>query len=99
MVAFGAGVTIFQSRSSQEATQGLQTNSDALVRPHSPIFGNPAAKVTIVQFFDPSCETCRAFYPIVKRMVTASFGQVRLVDANEPDPACTYLRLLGSSAM
>ncbi|MBL8361492.1 MAG: thioredoxin domain-containing protein, partial [Rubrivivax sp.] len=55
------------------------THSDALVRPHSPIFGNPAAKVTIVEFFDPSCETCRAFYPIVKRMVNASFGQVRLV--------------------
>jgi protein-disulfide isomerase len=79
MLAFIAGVALFKSRSNEQATQALQTNSDALVRPHSPVFGNPAAKVTIVEFFDPSCETCRAFYPIVKRIVTASFGQVRLV--------------------
>jgi protein-disulfide isomerase len=79
VVAFAAGVAVFTSRSNQEVKQAVQTNSDALVRPHSPVFGNPAAKVTIVEFFDPSCETCRAFYPIVKRMVNASFGQVRLV--------------------
>ena len=76
---FAAGVAVFTNRSNQEVKQAVQTNSDALVRPHSPVFGNPAAKVTIVEFFDPSCETCRAFYPIVKRMVNASFGQVRLV--------------------
>ncbi|MBX9794128.1 MAG: thioredoxin domain-containing protein [Burkholderiaceae bacterium] len=79
VVAFLAGVVVFTSRSNQEVKQAVQTNSDALVRPHSPIFGNPTAKVTIVEFLDPSCETCRAFYPIVKRMVNASFGQVRLV--------------------
>ena len=79
VVAFVAGAMVFTSRSNQEAQQVAQTNSDALIRPHSPIFGNPAAKVTIVEFFDPSCETCRAFYPIVKRMINASFGQVRLV--------------------
>jgi protein-disulfide isomerase len=79
VLAFVAGAVVFTSRSNQEVKQAVQTNSDALVRPHSPIFGNPAAKVTIVEFFDPSCETCRAFYPIVKRMVNASFGQVRLV--------------------
>ena len=79
VAAFAAGVNVFVSRSNQEVKQAVQTNSDALVRPHSPIFGNPAAKVTIVEFLDPSCETCRAFYPIVKRMVNASFGQVRLV--------------------
>jgi len=79
VTAFAAGVTVFINRSTQEVKQAAQANSDALVRPHSPIFGNPAAKVTIVEFFDPSCETCRAFYPVVKRMVNASFGQVRLV--------------------
>lgn len=78
VLAFVAGIVVFTSRSNQEVKQAAQTNSDALVRPHSPVFGNPAAKVTIVEFFDPSCETCRAFYPIVKRMVNASFGQVRL---------------------
>lgn len=60
------------------------------------MFGNPAAKVTIVEFFDPACETCRAFYPLVKTMVNSSFGQVRLVVRYAPlhqgsDTAVTML--------
>ena len=79
VVAFVAGAAFLRERSTQEVAQAAQTNNDALVRPHSPVFGNPAAKVTIVEFFDPSCEACRAFYPTVKGIVNASFGQVRLV--------------------
>ena len=79
VVAFVGGAVLFKDRSSQQLRQAAQTNSESLVRPHSPVFGNPAAKVTIVEFFDPACETCRAFYPIVKGIVNASFGEVRLV--------------------
>lgn len=79
LVAFIAGAVIYKDHARQEVAQSAQAQGDALVRAHSPVFGNPAAKVTIVEFFDPACETCRAFYPIVKGMVTASFGQVRLV--------------------
>ena len=79
VLAFVAGVVVFTNRSNQEVKQAAQINNEALVRPHSPIFGNSAAKVTIVEFFDPSCETCRVFYPIVKGMVNASFGQVRQI--------------------
>ena len=79
VVAFVAAAFIFKDRSRQEATQALQTHNQALIRAHSPVFGNPTAKVTIVEFFDPSCETCRAFHPLVKRIVNASFGEVRLV--------------------
>src|SRR3546814_6949600 len=46
---------------------------------HSPVFGAASAKVTIVEFFDPSCETCRAFYPGVKDLVNAHDGKVKLV--------------------
>ena len=79
VAAFLGGAVLFKDRSGQALTEAAQRNSEALVRAHSPVFGNPAAKVTIVEFFDPSCETCRAFYPIVKGMVNASFGQLRLV--------------------
>lgn len=78
-VAFAAGVAIFRDSSKREVVQVAQDNSAALVRAHSPVFGNAAARVTIVEFFDPACETCRAFYPIVKGMVLSSFGNVRLV--------------------
>lgn len=78
-VAFIAGIMVFRDRSTALVTQAVQNNNEALVRAHSPVYGNPDAKVTIVEFFDPACETCRIFYPIVKRMVNSSFGQVRLV--------------------
>ena len=79
VVAFIAGTMVFRDRSTVAVTQAVQNNNEALIRAHSPVYGNPEAKVTIVEFFDPACETCRIFYPIVKAMVNSSFGQVRLV--------------------
>jgi protein-disulfide isomerase len=46
---------------------------------HSPILGPQGAPVTIVEFFDPACETCRAFYPIVKSLMAKYPEDVRLV--------------------
>jgi protein-disulfide isomerase len=48
-------------------------------RPHSPTYGPPDARVRIVEFLDPACETCRAFYPLVKDIVDSSGGRVQLV--------------------
>jgi len=84
VVAFIAGAIVFKGRETQQVSQAAQSNSDALVRASSPVFGIPAAKVTIVEFFDPACETCRAFYPLVKTIVNSSFGQVRLVVRHAP---------------
>ena len=50
-----------------------------LVRPYSPTQGPEQAAVTIVEFFDPECESCRAMYPIVKQVMSEFDGQVRLV--------------------
>lgn len=48
-------------------------------RPHSHSLGPADAKVTIVEFLDPECETCRQMYPIVKQLLGEYRGQVRLV--------------------
>ncbi len=53
--------------------------AEALVRSHSPIIGPVDAPVTIVEFFDPACEACRAFYPIVKDIMAREGDNVRLV--------------------
>lgn len=50
-----------------------------LVRAHSPVIGPANAPVTIVEFLDPSCEACRAFYPIVKQIMEAFPEKTRLV--------------------
>ncbi|MHB2166465.1 DsbA family protein [Alsobacter sp. R-9] len=56
-----------------------QSASSTLVRAHSPVIGPAGAPVTIVEFFDPSCEACRAFHPIVKRIMATFPNEVRLV--------------------
>jgi protein-disulfide isomerase len=53
--------------------------AETLVRSHSPTVGPRNAPVTIVEFLDPACETCRAFYPIVKQLLTLYPNEVRLV--------------------
>ena len=61
------------------ATPQPAVDAKLLVRPHSPIIGPRNARVTIVEFFDPSCEACRAFHPIVKDIMSRNPKDVRLV--------------------
>ncbi|MAS06909.1 MAG: disulfide bond formation protein DsbA [Ahrensia sp.] len=53
--------------------------TDTLIRPYSPILGPEDAPVTIVEFFDPACEACRAFYPVVKDIMAQHGDAVRVV--------------------
>jgi len=55
-----------------------------LVRPGLPSLGPSDAKVTIVEFLDPACETCALFYPEIKRMLAANPGRLRLVTRHVP---------------
>ena len=54
-------------------------NAETLVRPDSPTLGAPDARVTIVEFLDPECESCAAFSPVVKKILKDYDGRVRLV--------------------
>ncbi len=63
----------------QTNTAKAVVDSAALERTYSPSFGPADAKVTIVEFFDPACEACRAFYPFVKRIMAEYPEDVRLV--------------------
>lgn len=80
-VAVFALAAYFATRNTAEETviPAVDVPDTVLVRNHSPIIGPVDAPVTIVEFFDPSCETCRAFYPIVKDIMAAYPTQVRLV--------------------
>jgi protein-disulfide isomerase len=74
--AFALGAFLYQPHEQGAATPVSELQ---LERPHSPIIGPREAPVTIVEFFDPSCETCRKFYPHVKEILAAHPGDVRLV--------------------
>lgn len=66
----------------EQATQKAATPEprwNVYVRRHSPVIGPADARVTIVEFFDPSCEACRAFYPVVHEIMRRHPRDVRLV--------------------
>jgi protein-disulfide isomerase len=50
----------------------------ALASEHAPSLGEPTAKVHVVEFLDPACETCAQFYPVVKRLIAENPGRIRL---------------------
>jgi protein-disulfide isomerase len=56
-----------------------KVSQEQLVRPDSLTLGAADAKVTIVEFLDPECESCRAFNPTVKKILKDYEGRVRLV--------------------
>lgn len=79
LIAFLFGMYNYQRRVQSSQEQRVTLQKGLLVRMHSPVFGPTNAPVTIVEFFDPACETCRAFYPVVKDLLRKYPNDVRLV--------------------
>ena len=77
-LAFYFGVDAYRDRTQAEEDTRIAVEGSRLVRMHTPIIGPQNAPVTIVEFFDPACETCRAFYPIVKQIMAQHPDKVRL---------------------
>ena len=77
-VAFYFGMDAYRDRTQAEQDTRVAVEASRLVRMHTPIIGPQNAPVTIVEFFDPACETCRAFYPIVKQIMAQHPDKVRL---------------------
>jgi protein-disulfide isomerase len=76
---FYLGMNAYQKRVQNAQDVQVIAEQARLVRMHSPVFGPQGAPVTIVEFFDPACETCRAFFPIVKELMARYPNEVRLV--------------------
>lgn len=79
LLVFIVGTLLYTARKEDQAAQRADANRAALVRMHSPSLGKADAPVVIVEFLDPACETCRAFYPLVKQMLAANPDRIRLV--------------------
>ena len=76
--AFGGATMYVKNMRAQQAEETAAKNREALVRFHSPTMGDPNAPVHIVEFLDPACETCAAFYPFVKEIMAKNPGKIRL---------------------
>lgn len=75
---FAAAVQMYRSQQAQQAAQRAAQNMQLLARSHAPSLGPVGARVHIVEFLDPACETCAAFYPLVKKMMAANPADIRL---------------------
>ncbi|MBI2277886.1 MAG: thioredoxin domain-containing protein [Dechloromonas sp.] len=79
LLVFTGGAFYYSAQQEKQASQVAEANRAALIRMHSPTLGKAEAPVVIVEFLDPACETCRAFYPRVKQLLAANPDKIRLV--------------------
>jgi protein-disulfide isomerase len=83
LLLIGAGFAllalVYNTQQGDQTSQQVAQNRDALIRPHSVRAGNPQAKVTLVEFMDPACETCGRFHPLVKQLLDRHGGKMNLV--------------------
>jgi protein-disulfide isomerase len=87
IVALIATVAIFQteqtSQNGNTSVASLSDNRDnnlnIVERANAPTKGPHDAKVTIVEFFDPACETCQVFYPLVNNLIKQYPGKVKVM--------------------
>jgi protein-disulfide isomerase len=69
LLAFIAATSLFQTQQETKGNELADNNVNAVSRMGSPSKGAADAKVTIVEFFDPACETCAQFYPLVNDII------------------------------
>ena len=78
VLALVAATFFYDSDNTESLQAEAAARQAALASQHSPTLGDPGAKVHIVEFLDPACETCALFYPMVKQWMAEVPGEIRL---------------------
>ncbi|MGB5721366.1 MAG: thioredoxin domain-containing protein [Woeseiaceae bacterium] len=78
VLGFVAAAFLFGRDNTESLHVEATARQAALASQHSPTLGDPGAKVHIVEFLDPACETCALFYPMVKQWLAQAPGEIRL---------------------
>jgi protein-disulfide isomerase len=79
ILLFVLGGYLYKNQQAKKFGFMAQANASTFVRKHSQTLGSDDAKVYLVEFSDPACETCSAFHPFVKEMMAANPGKIKLV--------------------
>ncbi|MBI5481682.1 MAG: thioredoxin domain-containing protein [Deltaproteobacteria bacterium] len=97
---FMGGAQLYRRQQSARLDFLAQSDFATFVRPHSQTLGAANAKVYLIEFTDPACETCAAFAPIVKRLLAAHPDRLKLVVRYAPlhPGSDTVVRLLHAAA-
>lgn len=99
LVGFAVATQAYKSGEQEKAAAPVAADpgrAAALERADAVRIGNPDAKVVVVEFFDPACETCAKVSTTVKSLATDSGGKVQIVQRYAPlhpgsDQVCAML--------
>lgn len=78
-IVFMVGRKLYKSQETERLSFMAKEDFSTFVRDYSPRLGRDTAKVYVVEFLDPECESCREFYPSVKMLLEEFEGQIQLV--------------------
>jgi protein-disulfide isomerase len=96
VLAFFAASSLYKGRRAEKYGFLAEQSASLFVREHSPTYGSDEARVHLIEFMDPACETCAAFSPFVKQLMDAHPGRIRLVLRYAPfhDGADYFVKIL-----
>ena len=99
ILLFVLGVNLYKSQQAKKYRFMAQENASTFVREYSQTLGSDDAKVYLIKFSDPACETCSAFHPFVKKLMAANPGKIKLVIRYAPfhDGADYFVKILEAS--
>jgi protein-disulfide isomerase len=69
---------VYKNMQMNEFSAMAKEKAELFERPYSWSVGNKDAKVHLVEFFDPACETCAQFHPLVRDIMEKNEGKIRL---------------------
>ena len=86
----------YKGQQAEKLSFMAEEKAELFVREHSQTLGSDDAKVYLIEFMDPACETCAAFSPFVKKMMDANPDQIKLVLRYAPfhDGADYFVKIL-----
>lgn len=101
VLAFILGASYYRSWRTERLGFMAQERAPTFVRPHAPRLGPPDARVYVVEFTDPACETCASFSPYLQQAVDAFPGKVQVVLRYAPFHAGSHdvVRILEAARM
>jgi len=99
VVSFILGAKMYRTQRAERLDFMAREDVTLFVPADAPIKGKPEAKVFLVEFTDPACETCAAFSPYLDHFLEKYDGKLKLVVRYAPfhEGADTIVRVLEAS--
>ncbi len=79
LLVFVIATVLFQNYKTTQQGASVSQNQSVLEREGAPVKGAADAKVTIVEFLDPACGTCRDFNPLMQQFIDQYPGKVKVM--------------------